>query len=312
MSSHKPKMSYRAWCIWLLCRSVAILPHWIQYHVLARLCSFIMRYVVRYRRALIIAQLSGCFPEKSAQEIQQICNDFYRYLGEVIICTMTMAGITDEQRRTIMKFNIPDSVREGVNGQHFILLTSHSGFWEYAQFITMSLPGYCEIGAYHPLSNKVWDELFFYLRSFENVIPVQSSQYLRYFVQHRASGVNGKPMMLGMVSDQNAPPTGDIHWFNFLNRPTLFFEGGEQLALRFGVPVTYLSMRRVSVGKYEAELSLIYDGKEQVAKHEITERFVRLLDKDIRRDPASWMWSHRRWKYQRDPETGGCVYVREG
>ena len=45
---------------------------------------------------------------------------------------------------------------------------------------------------------------------------------------------------------------------------------------------------------------LIYDGEEEVAEYEITQRYVRMLEAD---DPPSvpelWMWSHRRWKHKR-------------
>ena len=119
-------------------------------------------------------------------------------------------------------------------------------------------------------------------------------------------------MMLGLASDQNAAPKGEVHWFNFLNRPTIFFEGGEQLATKFGLPVVYFSMRRIGAGRYECDVPLIYDGTESVEKHEITERYVRLLEQDIQRDPARWMWSHRRWKFYPDPETGELRCNRKG
>ena len=280
--------------------------------MLTTLIYVIMRYVVRYRRALILQQIEGSFPDKSSEECKAICDEFYRHLAEVFVCTMSMAGITDEQRRSAIKFNISDSVKEVIKDRHFVILASHCGFWEYAQFVGMDLPGYCEIGAYHPLSNKAWDNLFLHLRTFEDVIPVPSQRYLRYFIEHRDTGVNGKPMMLGMASDQNASPKGDVRWFDFLNRPTIFFEGGEQLATRFGLPVAYFSMRRIAAGRYECDVLLVYDGAESVEKHEITERYVRLLEKDIHRDPPRWMWSHRRWKYYPDPVTGEAVYRRKG
>ncbi|MBQ5843462.1 MAG: lysophospholipid acyltransferase family protein [Alistipes sp.] len=309
MKNTKPKLSLGSKCLWLLCRSVAIMPHWYQYGFLTTIIYAVMRYVVRYRRALILQQLSTSFPEKSDEEIDEICNEFYRHLAEVVICTMSLAGITDEQRRDAVKFNIPDDVREALKDKHFIILASHHGFWEYAQFVGMSMPGYCEIGAYHPLSSKAWDDLFLHLRSFEDVIPISSKRYLRYFVDHKDTGVNGKPMMLGMASDQNAPPKGDIHWYNFLNQQTLFFEGGEQLATRFNLPVVYFSMQRQSAGRYHCDMIMVYDGQESVEKHEITERYVRLLEKDIQRDPARWLWSHRRWKFVPDPETGAPIKV---
>ena len=312
MGKKKPKMGVGAWCLWLLCRSVSILPHWVQYRILSPMIALLMGGVVRYRRTLILDQLRKCFPEKGEAEIRKICRESYRTLAESIICTMTLAGMTEKRRRTIIKFNIDENVREAVKDSHFVLLASHYGFWEYAQYIETQFDDHYAVVAYHPLSNKAWEELFYYLRSFELVTPVSSNNYLRHFIQHRATGHDGKYMLLGMVSDQNAPPTGDVHWYDFLGRKTLFFDGGQQLALRFGLPVTYISMRRVGVGKYEGTLKLIYDGKSEVGKYEITEKYVSMLEQDIRRDPARWMWTHRRWKYTYNPETGGADYHRKG
>ena len=312
MENTKPKLGFGARSLWLLCRSVAIMPQWYQYRIVATMIYAVLRYIVSYRRQLILKQVADSFPEKSREEVEAICNEFYRHLAEVIACTMTMAGITDEQRREVIKFNISDQVRQCVEGRHLVMLASHCGFWEYAQFVGLSLPGFCEIGAYHPLSNKSWDMLFLHLRTFKDVIPVPSSKYLHFFIKHKDTGVNGKPMMLGMASDQNAPPKGSVHWYNFLNRPTIFFEGGEQLAMKFNLPVVYLSMRRVDVGRYECDVILVHDGYESVEKHDITERYVRLLEKDIHRDPPRWMWSHRRWKYYPDPVTGEAIYRRKG
>lgn len=312
MEKPKPTMGIGAKCLWCLCRLVAILPHWVQFRVLATAIASLMRDIVRYRRSLILSQLRKCFPEKSEQEIQSICRESYRTLAESIIHTMTLAGITEEQRRSIIKFNIPDSVREAINDRHFVILASHYGFWEYMQFVGIEFPGYYVIGAYHPLSNKSWDELFYYMRTFNDTIPVCSNNYLRFFIQHRANGFNGNKLILGMVSDQNAPPTGDVHWYDFLGRKTLFFDGGQQLSLRFGLPVTFMSMRRTGVGKYECDLKLIHDGNGEIGKYEIMEQYVRMLEEDIRRDPARWMWTHRRWKYTLNPETGEAEYHRKG
>lgn len=312
MEPHKPKLSVGAKCLWLLCRSIAILPHWVQYNCIAAAIYFVLRYVVRYRRGLIIKQIADSFTTKSEQEVEAISNEFYRHLSEVFICTMSMAGATIEQRLESIKFNVSDSVKQVLDGRHLVILASHHGFWEYAQYVGFALEGYSLIGAYHQLSNKTWDDLFKYLRTFDNVYPVPTQQFVRYFIEHREHGVNGKPMMLGLASDQNSPPKGKIHWYNFLNRPTLFFDGGEQLSTKFGLPVVYLSMHKVAAGKYECDVILVHDGKTPLEKHEITERYVRLLERDIEREPAYWMWSHRRWKYYPDPTTGEPIYRRKG
>ena len=52
-------------------------------------------------------------------------------------------------------------------------------------------------------------------------------------------------------------------------------------------------------GYYELEFLRLYDGEEPVAPNEVTERYVRQLEKDIVADPGMWLWSHRRWKHRR-------------
>lgn len=312
MKSVKPKLSFGAKCLWLFCRCVAILPRWVRYNFLGGALYYVLCYIVRYRRALIVRQIADSFPEKSEREVEAICKEFYGHLAEVIMATISLAGITDQQRRQAISWSIPDSVREAVKDRHFVVLASHHGFWEYAQYIAMVMPGYCEVGAYHPLSNELFDELFIHLRTFEDIVPVPSARFLRYFIEHKDTGVNGKPMILGLASDQNAPPKGEIHWFDFLNRPTLFFSGGEQLAMKFNLPVVYFSLKRTGMGKYHCDVVLLHDGRSPVEKNQIMEQYVRLLEDDIRRDPARWMWSHRRWKYYPDPVTGEPIYRRKG
>ena len=89
------------------------------------------------------------------------------------------------------------------------------------------------------------------------------------------------------------------HWFRFLNQDTIFFDGGEKLALRCNLPGYFVRMERLQRGRYQMSFEPIYDGVEEVAQYEITERYVRRLEAMIREHPELWMWSHRRWKHKR-------------
>ncbi|MBQ5693302.1 MAG: hypothetical protein IIV72_07600, partial [Alistipes sp.] len=69
MKSVKPKLSFGAKSLWLFCRSVAILPHWVRYNFLGGTLYFVLCYIVRYRRALIVRQIADSFPEKNEQDV---------------------------------------------------------------------------------------------------------------------------------------------------------------------------------------------------------------------------------------------------
>ena len=305
MSSYKEgRMSFGARILWVLCRAVAITPAWFHYGCLGSFIYFLMRYVVRYRRKLIIAQLAKSFPEWSEQRVANVCNDYYRFLAQTFIGTATIAGMSYKKRLEVLEVTLSEEIKKVVEGRDFVYMSSHHNFWEFAQFSALRFEGHKAIYAYHPLTSKVWDELYFHLRVSKDGLPVPSGQLIRYYLEHRKDGVDGRRMLLGLIADQNAAPKGEVHWYNFLNRPTIFFEGGEQLAMKFHMPVLYLGMSYVAPGKYKGEVTLLYDGYESVEKHEITERYVRQLERDILREPAHWMWSHRRWKFYPDPETG--------
>ena len=284
------------------------MPHWLQYGVVAKVIYFVLRYVARYRRKLIVRQLTESFPERTKAQITALCNEYYHTLAETFVGTMSLASMSYRRKLEVLDVQVPEHIKEAVKGKHIVVLSSHHNFWEFAQFVGLRFDGYLTICAYHPLTSKVWDELLYHLRYSFDALPVASSSLIRYFLEHRVSGVDGRQMLLGLIADQNSPPKGDVHWYDFLNHKTLFFEGGEQLAIKFNLPVLYMSMSRVSAGRYKCELKMIYDGTETVAQHEITERYVRELERDILREPARWMWSHRRWKYYPDPQSGEIKY----
>lgn len=311
MKSSQIKLNFGAKVLWWISKGIALMPRWLRYGVVCNFIYFVLRYVMRYRRKVIFGQLAESFPLKSEAEIEAIGNEYYHTLAESFVGTMSLAAMDVEARKRALKVEVPQHILDLVEGKHFVFLSSHHNLWEYAQFAGLCFADHLTICAYHPLSSQAWDQFYFKLRSSESALPVPSAEVLRYFLSNRNQGVDGKQLLLGLIADQNSPPQGDVHWYDFLNHKTLFFEGGEHLALKFGLPVLYLSMSRVRAGEYRGEVKLVYDGVESVAKHEITERYARLLEQDICREPSRWMWSHRRWKYHPDPVTGEAIYTRK-
>lgn len=57
-----------------------------------------------------------------------------------------------------------------------------------------------------------------------------------------------------------------------------------------------MRLRRIRRGYNEATLVLVSKNAEQETPGAITEFFTRELEREIRRAPAYWLWTHRRWK----------------
>ncbi len=43
----------------------------------------------------------------------------------------------------------------------------------------------------------------------------------------------------------------------------------------------------------------IWDGRETAVSGELTERYARLCEADVRASPADWLWSYRRWRLKK-------------
>lgn len=287
--------------LWIMCRFVAILPYWFQYYVIQEVICFVLYRCLRYRYRCITRNLHNSFPDKSEEEIARIRRRFYDTLAEMMVNTIVMARMSDSECRRRMDFVNTDEVLPLIADRNCITLTSHLGCWEYYGFWGMWLPDHVLVAVYHKISSVVVDELYKRLRDHTMELPVPAHDALRFFIRH-LDGCEGHRMVLGLISDQNPPRLPDSHWFHFLNQETIFFEGGEQLAVKYGLPVFYVTQKRVRRGYYKAHLELIYDGVEKVEQHEITERYVRRLEKDIIEQPEMWMWSHNRWKHRPDRE----------
>jgi len=73
-------------------------------------------------------------------------------------------------------------------------------------------------------------------------------------------------------------------------------------ARRNDIPVVFADIRKTKRGHYEARLTLAFEHPTQTKEGEITEAFVRYLEKNIYEQPEVWVWSHRRWKHEWKPE----------
>lgn len=286
--------------LWLCAYVFSVLPRWFKYYVVENLFYFLLYYGIRYRMSVVKTNLRNSFPEKSERELAGIRRRFYRTLAEIFVDTLDLAHLTPAKGRAALKVKGLEEHLKRVEGRDWIAMTAHYGCWEYCSFWGLYAPTQIVVAVYHPLRSRVMEALYQRLRNGDYATAVSMKESLRFYLRNRDKGIRGKNLVMGLIADQNPPRRPDSHWFRFLNQDTIFFDGGEKLALRCRLPVYFVKMDRLSRGRYEMSFEPIYDGEEEVAEHEITERYVRLLESEIRRRPELWIWSHRRWKHKRD------------
>ncbi|HJC16749.1 MAG TPA: lysophospholipid acyltransferase family protein [Candidatus Alistipes stercorigallinarum] len=290
--------------LWLWAWLFAVMPYWFKYYVVENLLYFLLCYVLRYRRKVVRRNLRNSFPEKSERELAEICRRFYRTLAELFVDTINMAHMSADKARTVLTVKGLEEHRAAVKGRDWIALTAHYGCWEYCSYWGLYEPSQMLVAVYHPLRSVVMERFYQRLRNYENSTTVAMKECLRFYLRNRETGIDGKNLVMGLIADQNPPRRPDSHWFRFLNQDTIFFDGGEKLALRCHLPVYFVRMERLQRGRYQMSFELLYDGEEEVAPNEITERYVRRLEAVIVERPELWIWSHRRWKHKRKNANG--------
>lgn len=288
------------YAIYGLFKVIGALPAWFLYYPLAEFIYFVLYYVCRYRVEVTRRNLSDSFPDKSVDELRRIERRYYRHLAEIFVDTIDLTGISKKQlcRRMVIR-NEAEHRRE-TEGRDWIAALAHYGAWEY--FMAYALgdaPGSVTIGVYKTLHDRSMDMFYRKVRSRMGLHPVPMSVLLRHMVNCRREGMK---MAVGLIADQAPPRFERSYWYDFLGRPTAFFSGMENLALRFGMPVYFVRIEKIRRAHYEAVFECIYDGVEAVRPHEITKRYVAKLDTMIRRRPELWLWSHKRWKHSPTPE----------
>ena len=286
--------------LWLGARVFAAMPYWFKYYVVENLIFVLLRYCLRYRMKVVKTNLRNSFPEKDVRELAVIRRRFYRTLAEIFVDTINLAGLTPEKGRSLLTVKGLEEQKERVGGRDWIAMTAHFGCWEYCSFWGLYDPTQIVVAVYHPLRSRIVEAFYQRLRNGDYATTVAMKESLRFYLRNRAGGIGGRNLVMGLIADQNPPRRPDSRWFRFLNQDTIFFDGGEKLALRCQLPVYFVKMERLRRGRYEMSFELIYDGKEEVAEYEITQRYVRMLEAEIRRRPELWMWSHRRWKHKRN------------
>lgn len=279
--------------LWALCRGFALLPHFVRHYIFGYPIYLLLCYIIRYRRKVMMTNLHNSFPEKSEKELCRICRGAYRNLTEQIVNMLSQSGVSDEELQQRMVFPSPEAAQAAVVGQSAVFMTAHYGPWESGSVVSLAFKEHTFVAVYHELESVVFDELFKRIRQHTNVELVSMKRLMRYFIDNR----NARPMILGLISDQNPTIRPNFHWHKFLHQWTAFYNGAEVLALKYGLPVYYFSPRRVRTGYYEGHFTCLYDGKEQVEDNVIIERYARILEEDIIQHPEMWMWTHRRWKH---------------
>lgn len=275
----------------------ALLPFKVLY-ILSDILYFWAYKVIRYRVKVVRENLKVSFPEKSEKERKKIERQFYHHFTDYFVETIKLLHISDKEIQERMEFKNVELVKDLMkDGNSSIMYLGHYGNWEWVTSINLLFDD-CLLGQiYRPLKNKIFDDIFLKIRSRFDSVSIAKNNTLRTIVNYKKQG---QKILIGFMSDQT-PAWNNIHyWTKFLNHDTAVFTGVERIAKQTGFSVTYLDITKVGRGKYTAVVKLITDNPKDEPEFAITEKYIREMETTILRNPAYWLWTHKRWKYKKE------------
>ncbi len=268
-------------------------------YALSTLFYFLIYYIIRYRRGVVRKNLCSSFPEKSKKELRVIERDFYRRFCDYFMEAIKFYGMSAEEVRKHIEFTGLDELSQMLDkGHSCVCYMLHTFNWEFI----VSLPLFIQkenvvAGAiYHKLRNPFFDNIFKKMRAQYGADNVTMKNTLRRVIEVTK---NGQKFIYGFMADQLPKIEAMNHWVTFLNQETAVFTGAEKIARRVKASAFYVTMTRVKRGKYVAHFDLMVEDATTLPENELTNEYFRLGEKDIRREPASWLWTHNRWKRTR-------------
>lgn len=255
-------------------------------------------YIVRYRRKIVRKNLNNSFPEKSEKKIIEIEKEFYRHLCDCYFEAVKLLSISEEEMKRRMKFENPEIIeRLTSDGNSCILGLGHYGNWEWVSSIILHLDSRVKLGfLYKELHSKAFDQLFLKMRSGFGGVPIEKLSAFRRMVKFKQEK---QTMLVGFLSDQRPPKRVNQYWTKFLNQDTNVQNGMERIAKHLSCSIVYLDIKKVKRGYYVAKIFVITPDASDEPDNLIMERYIRKLEESVIRDPALYLWSHNRWKFNK-------------
>lgn len=276
----------------LLLKGMSLLPLPVLY-LLADFLYFIVYYLTGYRKKVVLGNLRNSFPEKTEAEIKSIAKAFYRQFTDVVVEILKLRSMNRAEMKRRVAFANQEVLDEFVkSGTPVITMGSHSCNWEWVLSAGAVQFGFPAEGIYKPLNNLFFEDFMLRTRSQLGARLIKMKDTLRDLTVNRHV-----PRVIAMLSDQTPLKSEITFWTTFLHQDTPFYEGAEKLAKKFKYPVLYLDIKREKRGLYTLTFEVISDGTSDACP--ITEIFAQKLEATIRRAPADYLWTHKRWKHKR-------------
>lgn len=234
--------------------------------------------------------------EKSAAERTAIARENFRRIGEVFLCMIKTAAMSDAEIRPLLEIQGAEALTAGAAAgplANYVMAGGHFGNFEIATRVSAYLPGYRGVATYRGIKSPRLNTLLYRLRTVSDNILIERRDGPDQITRALAAG--GK--ILTLAADQASRSTGVevpfLGYYAWTSRAPVI------LAQRYKCPLYAPICYRVGLARWRVEIGapipLEENGERRTTEAILTDMNAAFAAA-IRRDPANWFWVHDRWR----------------
>jgi KDO2-lipid IV(A) lauroyltransferase len=271
-------------------RVISRLPLGILY-VFSDILFLLGYYVFPYRKNLVRRNLRNSFPKKTKTARRKIERLFYKNLCDYAVETLKLLTISRKELRKRVIFTNPEIItayRE--KNIPVIALASHQFNWEW--LLAAGNLHFTTDFVFQPIKTSLTNKLLLACRTHFGGHAIKRNDLGREMVKRKNLW-----RLIAIVSDQYPGQKKDKKYITrFLNQETAFFQAPNQIASLTKYPVVFSAIRKIKRGYYEATFVPLAEPPYVKDEEKVIDRYVQAAENLIRKYPAGWLWSHKRWK----------------
>jgi len=276
--------------LWL----ISILPFRI-FYLLSDFVCFIIYRVVGYRKKVVRENLAMTLPHLNDAERKEIEKKFYHHMCDMFLETIKTMGISPAEMDKRFQITNLDLVKEyAKKDKSVILVASHYASYEW--LLTMNTKiDFKGIAVYKTLANPYFDRLVRKIRSKYDTELIETKKAIPMMAQNQREGILS---MYGLASDQSPKLDRIFHSMKFMGVEVPVHTGAEMLAKKYDLSVVMVKVKKIARGYYEATFLTIAENPQDFDNFNITEKYLREVEKQIYEAPEYYLWTHKRWKHK--------------
>jgi KDO2-lipid IV(A) lauroyltransferase len=277
--------------LWL----ISILPFRLLY-LLSDGVYVLIYYILEYRKKTVRENLALALPHLSKEERLEIEKKSFRHLCDMFLEMIKTMNISPKEMDKRFQYaNLDVYLDLEKKGKSIALICAHYASYEWAicmnKYITFE-----GFAIYKKIGNTHFDALVKNIRSkFQaHLITTKETTEVmqKNYNENRLS-------IYGFVGDQSPKVDKAYHWAPFMGVTVPVHTGAEMLSKRFDFNVIFLKVKKIKRGYYEASFEVLSENVLSVLDYQISDMFLKRVEKQIAEAPEFYLWTHKRWKHKK-------------